>query len=178
MFVEDAYSLGYINKAHGINGELVIRTDLNFSDKTISNWESVFFKVEGILVPFFVERINRRNDSGLLVKFEDIDDEIQAKRFVGTSVFLDKKHQAEVEEGLVKLVNYQAFNSQNNILGQIVEIVEYPSQSMFILNTTDGEEIEIPAIEEWIVSVNETEETIILNLPDGLIEINQKDEFF
>ena len=175
--MEGTFSLGYINKAHGINGELIIRTDLNFSKQDLKKWESIFFKIEGILVPFFIESIQERANAGLLVKIEDIDNETQAKKHVGTEVYLDLKFQNKEEVGMSKFVSYTVFDSENNILGEIIDVIEYPSQTMFLLNTTENTEVEIPAIDQWVLSVKDNTKEIVLELPEGLLEINDSEEF-
>ena len=177
MLIEETFNLGYVNKAHGINGELIIRTDLNFSKKTLKNWESIFFRIEGILVPFFIESIQERANAGILIKIEDVDNEIQAKKYVGTSVYLDKKFQCIEEIGMSKFISYKVFDTEENALGEIIDIIEYPSQTIFLIDTIDHTEVEIPAIEEWIISIQDDSKIIILDLPEGLLEINNSDEF-
>ena len=92
MFIEDCNKLGFVYKAYGIKGELIIRTDSKLSENIIDKWESIFIKINGILVPFFIKKVYLRPGTELQILLEDIEDEIQAKPYIGTEVFIDKKH--------------------------------------------------------------------------------------
>ena len=178
MFVEGCNKLGFLYKAYGIKGELIVRTDLNLSENTINKWESIFIEINGILVPFFIEQISRRTDIELQIKLEDIDDEIQAKTYIGNSIFIEKDNlQIEVEdEAFSQWVSFQIVDEQGIFIGQIVKLIEYPSQSMLLINTKEQDEILIPAIEEWIISVDSDKKEIVMNLPTGLIDLNLSTE--
>jgi len=178
VFVEGCNKLGFLYKAYGIKGELIVRTDLNLSENTINKWESIFIEINGILVPFFIEQISRRTDIELQIKLEDIDDEIQAKTYIGNSIFIEKDNlQIEVEdEAFSQWVSFQIVDEQGIFIGQIVKLIEYPSQSMLLINTKEQDEILIPAIEEWIISVDSDKKEIVMNLPTGLIDLNLSTE--
>ncbi len=130
------------------------------------------------MVPFFIEQISRRTDIELQVKLEDIDDEIQAKTYIGNSIFIEKDNlQIEVEdEAFSQWVSFQIVDEQGVFIGQIVKLIEYPSQSMLLINTKEQDEILIPAIEEWIISVDSDKKEIVMNLPTGLIDLNLSTE--
>lgn len=180
MFVEDSYKLGELYKAYGIKGELIIRTDLKLSENTISKWESIFIKINGILVPFFIDNIFLKSEKEIQVKLEDIQDEIQAKKYLGYEIFIDQETSFVEEEHSIffTYINYKISNDQSEILGQIVDLLEYPGQIMLVVNNNEGEEVIVPAIEDWIVSVDSEQKIICMNLPDGLLELNLKDDLF
>lgn len=178
MFIEDCNKLGFIYKAYGIKGELIVRTDLELSENTIKEWESIFIEINGILVPFFIENISTRSDIELQVKFEDIDDEIKAKTFIGNSIYLEKnQYQEEIEERVFfKWLSFQIVDEQGAFIGEIKDVIEYPSQNMLIINTKNADELIIPAIEDWIISVDSDKKEIKMNLPEGLIDLNLSTE--
>lgn len=180
MFVEDSYKLGELYKAYGIKGELIIRTDLKLSENTITNWESIFIKINGILVPFFVDNIFLKSEKEIQIKLEDICDEIQAKKYIGYEIYLDQETSFIEDENSVffKYINFQIANDQSEKLGQIVDLLEYPGQIMLVVNNLEGDEIIVPAIEDWIVSVDSDQKIISMNLPDGLLDLNLKDDLF
>ena len=180
MFVEDCNKLGFLYKAYGIKGELIVRTDLNLSENTINKWESIFIEINGILVPFFIEQISLKTDIELQLKFEDIDDEIQAKTYIGNSIFVEKENLQieQKDETFSQWVSFQIVDEQGVFVGQIVKLIEYPSQSMLMINTKEQDEILIPAIEDWIISVDSDKKEITMNLPTGLIDLNLSTESF
>ena len=180
MFVEDGYKLGESYKAYGIKGELIIRTDLKLSKNTITKWESIFIKINGILVPFFIDNIFLKSEKEIQIKLEDIDDEIQAKKYLGHEIYIDQEASFIEDDSSIffKYINYKIANEQAEVLGQIVELLEYPGQIMLVVNIEEGEEVIVPAIEDWIVSIDSEQKIIGMNLPDGLFELNQSDDLF
>ena len=175
MFVEDCYNLGYIHKAHGITGDLIIRTDLQFSEETIQKWELIFLKIDGILVPFFIENTHVRSEKELLVRLEDIDDEIKIKPFLGLNVYIDKESCLEEKQGLLSStwIDYKLLSKEEDDIGIISDFIEYPGQNMLEVRLLDGEIVLIPVQKDWVVSVDSESKIIIMDLPDGLVDINK-----
>ena len=58
---QDVYKIGQIGRTHGIKGEVTF----NFTDDVWDRAESeyLFLRVEGILVPFFLEEYRFRSSS-------------------------------------------------------------------------------------------------------------------
>ena len=175
MFAEDSYKLGYLHKTYGIKGELIIRTNLEFSDQTIIKWESVFIEIDGILVPFFIEQIKRKSDIELSIKLEDIDDEIKAKDYLCLDLYIDKKNipKQNNETPFFDWLGSRLIDKTNGEVGTITEILNYPGQDMLKIETTENQEIIIPAIKDWLVSIDKESKRIIVDLPEGLLDLNQ-----
>ena len=91
---DDVYKIGVLAKTHGVGGEL----GFTFTDDVFDRVEADYLicRMDGILVPFFLEDYRFRSNSMALVKFEGIDTEAQARRMVGVEVFFPK---ALAEEG-------------------------------------------------------------------------------
>ncbi len=175
MFVEDCYKLGYIHKAYGIKGELIVRTELRLSENIIKKWESIFIEINGILVPFFIEQINKKLDVELLIKLEDIKDEIQVKVHVGRNIFIDKEVYQEEENNNVSFewIGYNLVDKGNLYIGNVIALIKYPGQDMLEINTKQFDKIMIPAIEDWVISIDTEAKEIVIDLPNGLINLNQ-----
>lgn len=174
MFVEECYNLGYIYKAHGINGELVIKSELELSEKILKNWESIFIKINGILVPFFIENYFFRSENEVLIKFEGIENDLNAKSFVEHTLYIDKNTYENNNNtaNFINLIGFSILTPSTEVIGMIEEILEYPGQEIFVVTSADNSEILIPAREEWLTEIDETRKTITMNLPDGLIDLN------
>ena len=61
--------------------------------------EYVVCRMDGILVPFFMEEYRFRSDTTVLMKFEGVDTEEQARRMVGVEVYFPKALTEEAHEG-------------------------------------------------------------------------------
>ena len=52
--------------------------------------EYLVLDIDGILVPFYLEEYRFKNDENVLVKFEDIDTQEQARNYTGREVFFPR----------------------------------------------------------------------------------------
>jgi len=169
---KNCYQLGFVFKTHGIKGELNCITDSQLSEKLIKTWESIFLEIEGILVPFFIEQINIKSENNIIIKLEDIEDETCAKRYLKLPFFIAKNKMPDVDEEieLSSLIGYTMVDSKQKKIGEIIDIIEYPSQWMFSVNY-NNKEILIPAQEEFIEELDEENSKIIISLPEGLLDL-------
>ena len=67
----EVYKIGHIGRTHGVKGEVTF----SFTDDVWDRAEAAYLllRVEGILVPFFLEEYRFRSDTTALLKFLDYD---------------------------------------------------------------------------------------------------------
>lgn len=85
---EDVYRIGKIGKPHGVKGELSFHFTDDVFDRTESSY--LILKIDGILVPFFLEEYRFRSDETVLVKFCDVDSQDKARQLTGCEVFFPR----------------------------------------------------------------------------------------
>jgi len=164
--------LGFLFKPQGVKGDFNCITNFQLSEKLINTWESIFLEIEGILVPFFIERISIKSNNNLIIKLEDIDSETTAREYLKSSVFINKKDLPDAIEELdiSALIGYTMLDSNHEIIGEITDIAEYPSQWMFCVNHKKQERL-IPAQGEFIKKIDKETHQIIVSLPEGLLDL-------
>ncbi len=174
MFVEDCYCLGFVHKAQGIAGELVIKTEIEPSEDNITQWESIFLSIDGILVPFFIETIGLKSPNLLVLKLEDINNEVEARKLRSLEVYIDKNvFKAESNAlGFVRWLNFEVMDTTFGRVGVLEDVQEFPSQLMLHVKSEDNRRHLIPANEDWLVKVDEDKNIIEMQLPEGLLNLN------
>ena len=83
---DDHFSLGYISKTVGHQGELLLVLDVD-DPKRYRKLESVFVEIHGELVPFFITRLELRGN-GAKVSFEGIDTSERAEELTRCGLYL------------------------------------------------------------------------------------------
>ena len=68
----DVYKIGNLTRTHGVRGEVAFQFTDDVWDRVEADY--LFLRLDGLLVPFFLEEWRFRSDTTALVKFEDIDD--------------------------------------------------------------------------------------------------------
>ena len=165
---EEVYKIGRIGKAHGVKGEV----SFNFDDDVFDRVEAEYLilKVDGILVPFFMEEYRFRSDSTALVKFEDIDTQERARELTNCDVYFPRDLADDEEEVLTYsfLVGFGIIDaSTGKKVGTIASIDESTLNILFELE--DG--MLIPASEELITDIDKDNKTITLALPEGILDL-------
>jgi 16S rRNA processing protein RimM len=164
--------IGYIQRTHGINGELAVslNSSVEFNPEEL---ESVFLEIEGIPVPFFITRICFQNPEKAIVKFDDVDSIDQAQELYGIKMLIPSRSvELKDEVYLSDLVGYKVLNTDKSEVGVIVDYTEYSMNATFELVTPDGKHVLVPVAEELIVEVDTSAKLIEMELPEGLIDLN------
>lgn len=168
----DCFNLGYVAKLHGFKGEVSLFFDVT-SPEEYGSLDAVFIDVNGMLTPFFIERIKLRAKGFAQVKFEGVDDEIQAKSLLRKDIYLP----LEVLPKLTgtnfydhEVVDYLVVDKNYGEVGNIIQIVDYKVNPLIQIKK-GNKEVLLPLIEGLITKLDRENETMYVNAPDGLIEL-------
>lgn len=169
---KEIFPVGYTQKPCGIRGEIVIR----FHKVAYTDIETDFYflEIDGIPVPFFVEEFTYTAETTARVKFEDIDDETSAARYVNLAVFvpcnLILSSDSEDLREWDFFVGYTVYNQQDEMIGVIEDVDDSTMNVLFIVKENQGRELLIPAAEDLILEVDKSSLRVKMFLSEGLIE--------
>lgn len=168
---KDILLVGATQKTYGIKGEILIR--FRKAEYADVDTEYYFLEIEGIPVPFFIEEFTYSTDVIARVKFEDVNDEIAAARYVNTDVYLPRElvlsTTDQSEAGWDYFTGFTVIDQHGEKLGVIEEVDESTMNVLFIVRN-DEKEYLIPATEDFIAAIDEENNLIEMYLPEGLIE--------
>jgi len=166
------FYLGKISKLFAAKGALQVYLDTD-SPENYLKMESVFVRMNGQLIPFFIESIELRHNNTAVVTFTDVDDVDMATLLINCELFLPdtmlppltgtRFYYHEVKGFAVKDENF-------GDAGIIEEVLEYPHQAVLRV-LLKGKEILIPITDEIILEVDRETRTIRTRVPEGLIEL-------
>lgn len=170
MKMDNCFHLGTISRTHGRTGAVQVKLNID-APHDIQNWGSVFLELNQKPVPFFIEEISG-NLKKAIIKFEDIDTPEAGNKLKGTHIHipLDLIDLADEENRpLEALAGFSILSAERQMIGKIISIEEYPSQSMATLLVQE-QTILIPIHPDWIIDLNPEAKELTLDLPEGLIE--------
>ena len=170
MKVDSCYQLGGISKTHGLKGEVILHLDVD-NPSDYQNLESVFLEISGNLIPFFISDLSYQ-DENLRLKFDDIDDQVQAREIVGSKAYLPLDQLPDLGPDhyyLHEVIGYAVISEGNN-LGEVFEIYDNSANPLFGFKM---EEIEVlvPFQDQFIEKVNKQEKQIHVIFPEGYLDI-------
>lgn len=168
---EEVFKIGRIGKPHGIKGEVTIHIDDDVFDRVDADY--LVLMVDGILVPFFIEEYRFRTDETVLMKFDGIDTQEQARELTHCNVFFPFKLAETSEENPSwnRLVGMTLIDSNTQeAVGKIVGIDE-STVNVLLEVDTDGGEALVPAAEELITDIDWEKRLLSIALPEGLLSL-------
>ena len=160
------YLVGRIINTHGIKGELKIINESNFDRFKKGNVLYILKddKYEEIKVSSV-----RYHQNFVLITINDLNNINDVLKYVGCNIYTDKHE--ELEEGhyyFDDLIGCTVFDEDSNKIGQVLDIMENPTQDVLEVDT--GKKIAfIPFVEEFIKDVDIENKKIIVHLIEGLI---------
>lgn len=166
--------IGTTGKSRGIEGELRLYVDDAFLEDVLRAG-FLFLEFNGNKVPLEIESIREVQD--LLVKFAGVNDPSAASQWGSLQVFLPLDEIADDVLPAEKttseyhaLVGYSVIDQQLGVVGQIMELREFPQQEMAVVQYLD-KEVLIPLNAVFILRIDNDQRIVVMDLPEGILEI-------
>lgn len=172
MRKDECFYLGKIAKKFSFKGEVLIYLDTD-EPEMYQNMESVFVLMNRNLVPFFIESSSIHKDKFLRVKFEDIDDEVEAENLLSSEVYLPLSMLPKLEGNKFyfhEVIGFKVIDKRLGEIGTIHSIIENAAQPLFEIYFGE-KQILVPLIDAFILEVNRNLKEIILDTPVGLVDL-------
>lgn len=172
--IEDLISIGQVIKTIGYKGNILIRPFEGFN-KTWENLKKCIIRVNGVLAPFFIEKIEKHQDE-LIVKFDNYCDDKSAHEILHHEIFVMNNQVTtetpveSAEDDLESWIGFTVIDTTQGVLGLIEDIEELPGQFLIHLTYKD-KEIAIPFAEELVLDIDVDNKTLTMELPDGILDL-------
>ena len=173
-----AVAAGRINKLFGTGGTLMLSLYADFPDD-FSTDTPLFVTIDGLEVPLYAERLERRGASGAVASFADLDTERRAQELIGLEFRIDQPEEERDDDEfyLEDLVGFavsglemRADGDPKPFAGSVAAYYDSDSNPLFEL-AVDGRSVLVPAAEEFFARIDFEERTLRLVLPEGLTDL-------
>lgn len=177
----DVYQIGTLTRTHGVRGELAFQFTDDVWDRVEADY--LFCRLDGLLVPFFLEEWRFRSDTTALLKFEDIDSAEAASRLVGAPVFFPKElTPTDVDDADLTWQMFTGFEVVNvpegspesaaTPLGTVTAVYDQTINTLLDIARPDGSSVLIPAHEKFVLRADHRERRLFVCVPDELLTLN------
>ncbi len=173
---DEVYKIGRLTKPHGVSGELC----MVFTDDVFDRVEADYLlcRMDGILVPFFIEEYRFSGDDVVLMKLGDVDNEEQARRMAGVDVFFPKALACETKDGINSWAYFTGFDVvdvNSGRIGTVRAVNDATMNVLFEVERPQGEMVLLPAVEELIDDIDHKQRKIFMTVPEGLLALDEQD---
>ena len=169
--MEQTLRVGVITSTHGIRGEVKVfpTTDdpkrFDYLEEVIVDMkrEPVKLEIEG--VKYFKQFV--------ILKFKGYDNINDIQQFVKKDLLVTRENAVELEDGeffICDLVGLKVVTDEGVELGVLKDIMQTGANDVYVVETSDGEEILLPAIRDCILDVNVEEKRMTVHVLEGLLD--------
>lgn len=172
LTTDDCFYIGYVKKAHGLDGEIEIVLDVDDPSK-YKKKESVLLEIKGNLVPFFFTQLVIRRSSAF-VRLKNIQTPAEVETVIGAQAWLPLGElpplKGKKQFYYHEVTGYTVMDEHKGNIGILLSVMDNMHQP--VLQIMQGEkEILIPLVDNFLKEVNKTEKIIYLATPEGLIDL-------
>ncbi|MBO7288212.1 MAG: 16S rRNA processing protein RimM [Bacteroidales bacterium] len=171
MTKDKCFYVGKIVKTHGLKGEVTLRIDNEQFDE-IEELNYFLLELNDILIPYFIENITYHSNKSFIL-FQDMKTLEEASNLVGTAVYLPLELLPEKDGNDFyshEVVDFLVVDEEKGELGNVREIIEYPTQSLIQI-VINEKEVLIPIHDDIIQNVDREAKKIFIKAPNGLIDM-------
>ena len=156
--------IGKIINTHGIKGELKVEP-YTFDNKRFSKLKSVY--VGNDLKEFLIKKVRVNNFVYITFEeFENINDVLNLK---GLEIYIKDEDRLDLEEDqyyISDIIGKKVYDTEDNYIGILKNVLEYPANDVFIIESDDKSIYQIPAVKEFIKKIDSI---ITIKLIEGMI---------
>ncbi len=173
MQKKDCFLVGTVFKLHGYKGDVNIynEVDVPFDFNTLD-----YFLIEqnSELIPFFIDRVRPTKPNVILVKFEDVDSEEEAKKILKRKIFLPKEFFSETDDNDIskkQLIGFLVIDIKMGELGKITFINSKTAQQLIYVHK-DGNEFCFPWHEKFVKNIDAKKGIMEVEIPKEFLDLN------
>lgn len=158
----DFLLIGEIKSVFGNNGSVLIKSYSDFPERFQAS-QKVLIDFFDVKKEFIIEDSKAVKES-IVVKFINFDNEEDAFNLVGKKIYIAEELRKELDEGVYyvhDLIGSSAFIN-GLCIGTIEDVYLLPSNDVYVIRSSSGEEILIPAIKDYIERFDEKKKILFL----------------
>jgi 16S rRNA processing protein RimM len=169
--VSQPLQFGYVSRAHGLDGEIVIKT-FDPASEVLDEVDRIKLKLrDGGEREYVIEEVAEAPGGDLRVVLEGVKNRPTAEKLVGSTVFafredLEAPAAGEFFQG--DLIGLAAQDEQGAALGTLEEIWNTGPVPNLVVRGGPGGELLVPFADEYVVKVDLQARTIVIKVPEFL----------
>ncbi|HXF84941.1 MAG TPA: ribosome maturation factor RimM [Anaerolineales bacterium] len=159
--------VGFLRRPHGVHGEIIMDLYTDFPERMKSG-RRLFIGEDHQPVTLASARPHQ---SGMLVKFKGIETPEEAGRYRNQWVYVRSSDLPPLPEGQIyqyQLIGLRVIDENDNLLGELVEILETGANDVYVVRNMAGKEILLPAIPSVILDLDLEARSMRVHLLEGL----------
>ena len=162
-----------ILKPLGLNGEMRVYSYTSFKDIRYKKGNKLYLKENDQYIPLTIKTHYSKGGNIEVISFKDYEDINLITPFIGKELFAlkDERLLNENEFYYSDLIGLHVFDEENNELGTIASVEEFPAQITFKISKNHAKgHFFVPFNDFFVQKIDLKNEKIIIHLIEGLID--------
>lgn len=168
---------GRINRLFGTDGGVMLSLYPAFPEE-FDTETPLLVSIDGLDVPLYCERFERRGATGATATFADFDTERRAGELLGLEFRIELPEEEDDDAFYLEdLIGFRVEGAETrhdsepkHFEGMLTDFYDSEANPLFELEI-GGRQVLVPAAEEFIAHINFEERRIHLVLPEGLLDL-------
>ena len=174
MQESELFPIGRVVRIHGVKGKV----EMAYTDGVFMRVDRpvLFFRIDGLPVPCFVEAASVHSKGRALLKLEEVDTASQAEILSDCEVLFplaDVPVGNEEHDDWNFLTGYSVRGLKEGYVGKLALVNVQSANTLLHVATADGREVLLPFHPDLIAELDEQKRTLLLDIPDGLLDLYQ-----
>ena len=161
--MDDFYLIAEIKDTFSSDGSVIIKSFSDFSER--------FFELQRVFIDFFgkTKEIKvdfvKKTDGFLILKFVGFNSNDDVQFLIGKKLYVEKDQLYNLPLDtyyIHDLIDSKVY-IENLFFGKLVDVLNLPSNDVYVIVKNDGSEILVPAVEKYVLSFNLKEKKMYLD---------------
>ena len=169
---EGRIAVGFVRGAHGIGGEVEVRTH-DPDSRALRKGTDVWLVHEDAAESRRVLAV-RTGKGGFIVRFDGVETRDAADALKGYTVEVERDALPEPAPGefyLADLIGYRVETAGGEDVGELAGARESVAQRLLVVRGSDGREVLVPAVPQILLRVEPERRVVVIDPPEGLLEL-------
>jgi len=163
--------VGRLGRPHGVHGEISVEVRTDDPENRFAIGAKITVKENNKKLTVASTRWHL---SRLLIKFEEIQDRTQVDAVRGKLLVVEvDPNEATLENNEFyefQLIDLEVFNTNNEKLGVVKEVLPGSAQALIVVKTLDNKEVMVPFVNQLVPEVDIKNKRVVMNPPSGLFD--------
>ena len=164
-------TVGKLGRTRGVHGELWVTPVTDFPDRFLGLKE-IYIDNRGEWQKVRIKS-SRMISGRPVVALADINNPEEAARLTNRELAVPREQLVKLPDDrhyIFEVVGCQAYAADSDtLLGEIVEVAQYPANDVYVIRKPDGGTMICPAVKPFVVSID-TENKRVTLVTDGLLD--------
>lgn len=169
--MEQFLRVGVISAPHGVHGEVKVFPTTD-SAKRFEEISEVIIKARTGDISCKITKVRYFNNMAI-VKFDCFSTPEEARKYVGSDIFIDRKFAQPLEEGeyyIADLIGCKVVSDEGKTMGILKDVLQTGANDVYVVEDDDKKELLFPVIKECIKQVDIVNSVITVHIMKGLLD--------